>query len=133
VAAGDFNSDGLLDLVVGSGYGLMILLGNGDGTFHDPQYLTSGALGVAVGDVNGDGIPDLVGAAPSGVIVLLGNGDGTFKVPQSYPIGGEGANFIAIADFNRDGIPDVAVAYEGHGFGLDAGLSILLGNGDGTF
>lgn len=33
MAAGDFNGDGKLDLVIGGGQGIAVLLGNGDGTF----------------------------------------------------------------------------------------------------
>ena len=50
-----------------------------------------------------------------------------FASPKSYPVGISPAA-IAIADFNGDGKLDIAVANSG-----SASVSILLGNGDGTF
>jgi hypothetical protein len=90
---------------------------------------------VAVGDFNGDGIPDLATANDNlngTVSVLLGNGDGTFQPAVNYPAG-PGANAITAGDFNGDGTLDLAVAYTGNYVGDPAGVSILLGNGDGTF
>ena len=65
VAVADFNGDGRPDLVMtthGSGI-VSVLLGNGDGTFQQPErtYTVGGAV-AAVADVNGDGRPDLVTA-----------------------------------------------------------------------
>src|SRR5438132_1144423 len=65
-----------------------------------------------------------------GVSVLVGNGDGTFRAAPCYPPGGSS---VAVADFNGDGIPDLAVANIGGQVDPLGSLSILLGNGDGTF
>ena len=134
VAVADLNGDGVPDLVVGGGN---ILLGNGDGTFQPPQKYDPPGSSVVVGDFNGDGIPDLAVAngAPFGTVsVLLGNGDGTFQPAQSYAAGYD-VKLVVVGDFNGDGILDLAVAYYGNFFGrfVPAGISILLGNGDGTF
>ncbi len=145
VAAGDFNEDGALDLVVASqcpssascGTGqVSVLLGNGDGTFQSPIPYSAGAGSsyfVAVGDFNEDGNLDLAVAnqtsASSTVSILLGNGDGTFQAPVSYSTGAGSASFVAVGDFNNDGAPDLAVANAG----TQDSVSILLGNGDGTF
>jgi Bacterial Ig-like domain (group 3)/FG-GAP-like repeat len=94
---------------------------------------------VAVGDFNGDGQPDLVLTSLFGVgTLMLGNGDGTFQNPISFNSGGGSSGLsgsIQIADVNGDGQLDLVIAngcvdtscYP-HGV-----ISVLLGNGDGTF
>ncbi len=65
------------------------------------------------------------------ITVLLGNGDGTFKPKVNYPGCPTGvAMKILLADLNRDGNTDVAL---GCSDGAHGSLTILLGNGDGTF
>ncbi len=153
MAVADFNSDGALDLAVANGGtqdSVSILLGNGDGTFQAPGVYASGgssAATIAVGDFNGDGAPDLAVAngcanynnlvcSSSGAVgVLLGNGDGTFQPAASYGSGGNQANWVTVADFDGDGQLDLAVSNLGStSGGSNAGvLSLLAGNGDGTF
>jgi FG-GAP-like repeat len=142
VVAADFNGDGKLDLAV-SNYGdnsISVLLGNGDGTFQAPQTtpVSTNPAQVAVGDFNGDGKLDLAvsSVANNNVSVLLGNGDGTFQAPLVTPAG---ANpwYFAVGDFTGNGKLDLAVA--DYGCPLDCNSSpsntvtVLLGNGDGTF
>jgi hypothetical protein len=94
------------------------------------------AYGVTTGDFNGDGKLDL--AVTSGdlsvsvaVFVLLGNGDGTFQPATSYPLASQYVSDLIARDFNGDGKLDLAVADGTYGAGRN--LSIMLGNGDGTF
>ena len=135
VAVGDFNGDGLPDLAVGNllSYNVSVLLGNGDGTFQAARNFAAGSFpsSIAVGDFNGDGLPDLAVANQDSndVSVLLGNGDGTFEAPQNFAAGNSPAS-VAVSDFNGDGVQDLAVANGGFGFN---NVSVLLGNGDGTF
>ena len=136
IAAGDFNGDGIADLAVTStGGGVTILLGKGDGTFtptaDSPIAVGSGPVALATGDFNGDGSVDLAVANSNDgtVTILLGNGDGTFTQAANSPVAvGEQPRSIAMEDFNGDGIADLAVANFG-----DGTVTILLGNGDGTF
>jgi Bacterial Ig-like domain (group 3)/FG-GAP-like repeat/FG-GAP repeat len=151
LAVADLNGDGKLDVVLIAPYNnVSVLLGNGDGTFQPPfGYVVAQGkqlTGVAVADVNGDGKPDIVisGSAPGdqedgAVAVLLGNGDGTFQPAVYYDSGGVGTDSVVIADMNGDGKPDLLVASPCILSDCDPAspplnfVSILLGNGDGTF
>src|ERR1022692_1064850 len=134
-AVADFNLDGKLDIVANDSANNVghVLLGNGDGTFKAAILLPYAFDGVAAGDFNGDGIPDLAMALPQNVDIALGKGDGTFETPVAYPVTLNqtgvfpGVDGVALADFNNDGRLDVVA--------IDARneISILLGNGDGTF
>jgi hypothetical protein len=138
VAVGDFNGDGRLDLVTANlmGHSVSVLLGNGDGTFQTAQTYPVGPSpsAVAVGDFDGDGHLDLavIDSSLDRVSVLLGNGDGSFRDAGDYAVG-RLPFAVVVGDFNGDGRPDLAVVnYEGGPDGRGS-LSVLLGNGDGTF
>jgi len=97
-----------------------------------------------VGDFNRDGELDLAVAdygsndqsttvtVTTTVSVLLGNGDGTFQAAQTFEAG-SGPYFLAMGDFNGDGKLDLAVADLGPSTQRAGTVSVLLGNGDGTF
>ncbi len=139
-ATGDFNGDGNLDVAIvnTANDSVSILLGNGDGTFQPAVSYRVGSLpiAVAVGDFNGDGNLDLavVDSADGAVSVLLGNGDGTFQPAVETAAFGASPNSLVVGDFNGDGKLDLAVTNNNSGATLGTGtVSILLGNGDGTF
>jgi hypothetical protein len=91
-------------------------------------------------DLNHDGHPDLAILAycgtdpqncPNGAVqVLLNNGNGIFGSPTYFPVS-VGPDGIAAADLNHDGNIDLAVA--NNNFQAPSVVSVLLGNGNGTF
>jgi hypothetical protein len=138
LALGDFNGDGIPDLVTpDSATGAVaVFLGKGDGTFAAAASYSTGLasrpVAVAVGDFNGDGKLDLAVALANqaAVAILMGNGDGTFQTARPVATAGSGLYYpvgLVVADFNRDGRLDIATANN------TQGASVLLGNGDGTF
>ena len=96
------------------------------GAGHRPESVVSG-------DFNGDGHLDLAVAnsEDNTVSVLLGNGDGTFAPQVTYAVG-SGPSSIVAGDFTGDGHLDLAVATSNNEDGSGE-VSVLLGNGDGTF
>jgi uncharacterized protein (TIGR03437 family) len=132
----DVNGDHKPDLVLTTqlANAVLVLLGNGDGTFQ-PAMTAASPLSpttLAVADLNGDGKPDLVFADINSVTgprnsfepivaVALGNGDGTFSTPAQFAVGAQG--YIAIGDLNGDGFPDI----------VTGDFTILFGDGKGGF
>jgi len=152
---GDFNYDNKSDLAAitcldqdCTKSGIAVLLGRGDGTFNSPLFSAPlSAVALTVGDFNGDGNLDLaavtntcanaddVSCNDGFVNILLGNGDGTLQAPVRYPFVGARSTPIAAGDVNLDGKMDLVVSNNNCGeFDCPMGsLSVLLGNGDGTF
>lgn len=147
IVAADFNKDNHLDVAVSeiNGSNIVVILGNGNGTFQAPRNIALPAQGwgLAVGDFNGDGVPDIVATTPSngGVTVLLGTGNGNFNAVNNPSSGtlptanayvpGGGCTDIAVGDFNKDGKLDIATGLAG--VNSAALVAVLSGNGDGTF
>jgi FG-GAP-like repeat len=129
---GEFNGDGVLDLVIGTAGEVHFFFGNGDGTFRPGPNIATAAGSFAVGDFNNDGKLDLAGlispppgftaADPAGTLdILLSNGDGTFT-RKVQPIPGgywasqypgtappkDYARYLVAGDWNADGKMDLA-------------------------
>lgn len=81
-----------------------------------------------VADLNGDGVPDLAGVGLNSAAVMLGSASGAFRPKVEFPAGGP-AQDLAAGDFNGDGRVDLAVSINDP----TISLSLLAGNGDGTF
>lgn len=136
IVAGDFNSDGRMDVAVvntptckapcsGS---VTVFPGTGQTWFDPGKRYGIGMHGsaIAAGDLNGDGVPDLVVTnATAGdhadVSVLLGVKGGGFAAARNYTLGSL-SNEVFLADMNRDGKLDLVE---------DGGVA--LGKGDGSF
>ena len=156
----DFNGDGRPDLIVeqyieGSDPAYIptenvgVALSNGDGSFQDPIYASLPAAisadapdGLRAGDLNGDGKLDLVVAYPhqgtngqetGGYCVLLGNGDGTFSA-GTFTAFGASPSDVLLDHFHGSKAPlDLVIADTGETVGGTPQVSMLKGNGDGTF
>ncbi|HXM41571.1 MAG TPA: FG-GAP-like repeat-containing protein [Bryobacteraceae bacterium] len=136
VIVADFNGDGHLDLAVAGNMGIDILLGNGDGSFGKATLIAGPASDSAtLADFNGDGIPDLEVDGEGAVSILLGNGDGTFRPAVSYPVPGSPYGTVAGSFYGDRSIDLVAPLGETDNFTGEfyGGISVLRGNGDGTF
>ncbi|MBL8172561.1 MAG: VCBS repeat-containing protein, partial [Acidobacteria bacterium] len=137
VGVGDYNGDNHLDIVT-TEYDddkVRILLGNGSGQFtnapQSPVPTGDQPVATAIGDFNGDNKADIAitNQLSHNITILLGNGDGTFAQAANSPIAvGNAPRGIAHGYFNGDAQLDLAVCNGG-----SDNISILLGNGNGTF
>jgi len=129
--AADFNGDNKPDLAIANNTAgtLSILINTGTAFKSKVDYTTgSNPTSVAVGHFNADGFPDLaVGCYGSSVVsIFLGSSNGTFKAGTTittnvYPVWS-----VVAGDFDGDGKTDLIT-------GTVFGVSLYLGNGDGTF
>ena len=129
LAVGDLNKDGIIDLVsTANGAALSAFIGNGDGTFKARTTATAGGTGVELGDLNGDGILDAASMSYGlgQVRYNLGNGSGGFSTPLSIQVETVSTE-VKLYDVNSDGALDILST------GNSSMLSVMLGNGDGTF
>ncbi len=133
VLLGDFNGDGMTDLLLPVGSGPLhsiayVALSNGDGTFRSGGQLYDPAAGFSVlaGDFDGDGQAEILHLGASGNYILYVTGGnqiyvrgpdlGTLPAPEH----------IAIGDFNGDGKVDLLLTGQ-------YPQQILTSAGDGTF
>jgi len=132
LGAGDMDGDGIIDLVVGTtGHRILVLKGNGDGTFTQTANVNSGgyAWKLALGDVNNDGKLDVAQAngQDDNAAILFGNGDGTLQAAQIYSFNGTTVG-SSLGDLDGDGYLDWVVSSYGAGEWY-----VMHNDGDGTF
>ena len=146
VGLADLNGDGVLDLTVSGAFdyfqvGLSIMMGRGDGTFLERSEIpirSNGITSLAIAKFDTDSTLDVVGVTSDGYssyyVVLLGHGDGSFADGTFGYLDREYQQVIA-TDLNQDGKTDLA--FTGYVFDppvpSNGFVSVLLGNGDGTF
>ena len=150
--AQDINGDGIPDLaIVDQGNGtspgnVLVWFGNKDpltgrwnGTFNTTAKYVVGVKPTAIASAQftSSGRPDLAvtNQNDNSVSILLQNQDNTFTAKLDPSTGknfatGSGPAGITVGDFNRDGNQDIAVTNQTETTNT---VSILRGNGDGTF
>lgn len=120
---------------------ILVVLGNGDGTFANPISSPVNIPGLNVqymigGNFNNDGREDLAllsldsSNTSSPLYVLLSKGDGTFQPTLVDNVPGIATNLTA-GDFNHDGNLDIVVTDPEDA--VNPSVLVFLGRGDGTF
>ncbi|MBI3464535.1 MAG: VCBS repeat-containing protein, partial [Planctomycetes bacterium] len=140
VAVGDLNGDSIPDLATANftDNTVSILFGVGDGSYqrHVDVDVYFGPTALAIADLNGDGRLDIVIAYSTNLVSVLiaGPGGETFdRTDVHMPLEFGGPSAVAVGDLNGDGALDIVTRTSASNGFDDAYVTVLLGNGDGTF
>jgi len=133
---GDFNGDGKTDLVgsddtlAGNPDVLLVVLGNGAGSFGTPIKSSFAGHVIGIGDFNGDGKLDVIASDDrrTKAYVVAGNGDGTLGTAHLVADFGTDVTFAVSGDLDGDGKRDLVVGIDGQ-----TTVEVFPGNGDFTF
>ncbi|MEQ9616423.1 MAG: VCBS repeat-containing protein [Phycisphaerales bacterium] len=131
--AGDFNGDGILDLIV---FPNAVYPGLGGGAFGAGVEIDELMLGsgLRIVDLNGDGLDDFVTSAVTRTGVHVGLATGAFAFDVCWIDNGHAATSeVAVGDFNGDGAPDLAVLACDEADPFEALVRVFQNAGDGTF
>ena len=140
LVAADFNNDGDIDIATANELqgDITVMVGNGAGGFSLPEHFSTSSrpMELAAEDFNHDGLIDLavthLGGDTGPLMVLINSGGiGAgwlgFKPPVAYAIG-SGSRSVETLDIDGDGELDLVTTNR-----TDGTISVLLGNGNGTF
>ncbi len=145
LSEGDFNNDGITDVISGSTVSSVVslALGKADGGFDVQSSLSASGYAVfnaLAGDINGDGNLDIVSSLGNGSSaktgIFLGNGDGSFQdvILRAAQGGiGDSPNGLTVADVNSDGKQDIIQVNDGYSASYNGTIAINLGNGSGGY
>ena len=151
IVSGDFDNDGIVDLIVANRYStyLNFFKGNQNGIFNTKIKFSTGILNpntyigsIVVADFNKDGNLDLIfnslggGTGSNKIIRLLGTGTGSFYARTEYPMQDYSKDNLSVSDFNSDGIPDLVyfnIGAQVPNAPQFSNVNVLLGNINGTF
>ena len=135
MAAGDFDADGLLDLVVGNGGNrtepalLSLYFGSEEGFLLDGGHIEAGLelADVATGDLDGDGDLDLATAHSTFVLLLENDGHGSFQAAGSLEVS-EHTEVVRLGDISGDGLLELVVANV-----REDSVTVFVNEGEWTF
>ena len=140
IRACDFNADGINDIAICRRDCISILFCNGDGTFQAAaDYYYPGGYdnftSLAVDDFDNDGDYDIAAACryDYAIVIFSNDGSGAFTGIGEYQTHEYQPYELCLSDFDGDGQEDIAIRYLNWDELGQEYISVLLGNGDGTF